>query len=221
MNEDKELSVVQTETEPSVVETGTDTHTEPTTQTKPEEEQEQGQGDGAELLGKDKQKTEEKPEATLPDKYEFDCPEGVSIDETAVEEITPILKELKCDAKTAQKLADLHFKQLKAVIDKQNAEFDNTKKEWAKQLKTDSEIGGPDLNNNITYGVRLLNKFGSQDLKTLLVDTGLDRNPAMVKFLVKVGKELGEDSWVDSGRQGAARAETVSDVAKLLFDKTV
>lgn len=219
MNEDKEISVVQTEAEPSVVEAGTEVQTEPTKQT--EHEGEQGQGDRTELSGKNEQNSEEKPEATLPEKYEFNCPEGVSIDETAVEEITPILKELKCDAKTAQKLADLHFKQLKAVIDKQNAEFDNTKKEWAKQLKTDSEIGGPDLNNNITYGVRLLNKFGSQDLKTLLVDTGLDRNPAMVKFLVKVGKELGEDSWVDSGRQGAARAETVSDVARLLFDKTV
>ena len=219
MNENNGISVVQAEPEPSVVEAGTETQTEPTTQTKPEGEQ--GQGDGAELSGKNEQHPEEKPEASLPEKYEFNCPEGVSIDETAVEEITPILKELKCDAKTAQKLADLHFKQLKAVIDKQNAEFDNTKKEWAKQLKTDSEIGGPDLNNNITYGVRLLNRFGSQDLKNLLVDTGLDRNPAMVRFLVKVGKELGEDSWVDSGRQGAARAETVSDVAKLLFDKTV
>lgn len=219
MNEDNGISVVQAETEPSVVESNTETQTEPTASTEPEEKQ--GQGEGAEPSGKSEAAPEEKPEGNLPDKYEFECPEGVSIDETAVEEITPILKELKCDAKTAQKLADLHFKQLKAVIDKQNAEFDNTKKEWAKQLKTDSEIGGPDLNNNITYGVRLLNKFGSQDLKNLLVDTGLDRNPAMVKFLVKVGKELGEDSWVDSGRQGAARAETVSDVAKLLFDKTV
>lgn len=173
---------------------------------------------GTEPVPADDKKAEE---PVAPEKYEFAFPEGFTADQSAIDEITPILQGLKCDNATAQKLADYHFKQMAALIDRQTAELESAKAQWTKELRADSEIGGPRFNDNLAYGSRLLNKYGSDDLKTLLVDTGLDRNPAMVKFLVKVGKVLGEDSWADSGAHGTSVPQSAEDVAKILFNKTL
>lgn len=155
-----------------------------------------------------------------PEKYELKAPEGLAVDEAAMSEVTPILQGLKCDQATAQKLADFHFKQLRGVL----AQGEKVRAEaiagWERELRADPDIGGPKLMENMSYGTKLLNKYGTPELGKLLVDFGLDRNPTMVKFLVTVGKRFAEDHWADGGRHGTP-VKTADDVAKLLFDKSL
>lgn len=169
----------------------------------------------------EKKGAEEKPEApVVPEKYEFSFPEGVTADDEAVEGVTSILKELKCDNATAQKLLDMHCAQLQKFVAAQNKAADEERGRWLKALKNDPDIGGQSLKENLSYGSKLLQKYGDKDLTDLLVNTGLDRHPAVAKFLVKVGKEFAEDHWADSGRHGNA-VKSADDVAKILFDKTL
>ncbi|MGI6076174.1 MAG: hypothetical protein ACOYD9_07405 [Pyramidobacter sp.] len=163
---------------------------------------------------------EAKQEPAVPEAYTFAMPEGFEVDDVAVEAVTPILKELKCSQEVAQKLADFHFGQIKAFADAQERAREEAIAQWTKELKTDGEIGGPNLKQNLLYGTRLLQRFGSADLDALLMQSGLDRNPAMVRFLVAVGREFAEDRWADGGKHGPA-AVTAADVAKKIFDKTL
>jgi len=156
-----------------------------------------------------------------PEKYEFAMPEGYVVDEAAMEQITPVLKEIGVSQEAAQKLADFHFAQMKAYADAQAKAREETIAQWTRELKADKDIGGPDLKQNLLYGTRLLNKFGSADLDTLLQQSGLDRNPTMVRFLVAVGREFSEDRWADGGKHGPAGDMTPDAVAKQLFDKTL
>lgn len=170
--------------------------------------------------GKDAVADAKEPAPAVPEAYKFEMPEGFELNETALEEITPVLKELKLTQEQAQKLADWHFAQLKSMEDAQVKARASVIDQWTRELKADREIGGPDLKANLLYGTRLLNRFGSADLDSLLQQSGLDRNPVMVRFLVAVGKEFAEDRWADGGKHGPA-VMGPGEVAKQLFDKTL
>lgn len=167
---------------------------------------------------KSETKSDDKPAA--PEKYEFAMPEGFVVDEAAVEAVTPILKELNCSQETAQKLVDLHFAQIKAMQEAQEKAKAETLAQWAKEIRADKDIGGPNVLQNLLPGTRLIDRFGSPDLKELLQESGLDRHPAVVRFLVAVGREFSEDRWADGGKRGPAGVMTPEAVAKQIFDNT-
>lgn len=164
---------------------------------------------------------EPEPKPAAPEKYEFAMPEGYTVDEAAVEAVTPILKELNCSQETAQKLVDLHFAQIRAMQEAQEKAKAETLARWAKEIRADKDIGGPNVLQNLLPGTRLLNKFGSPALTELLQQTGLDRHPAVARFLVAVGREFAEDRWADGGKRGPAGGMTPEAVAKQIFDKTL
>ena len=61
--------------------------------------------DDTSLLGK---QGEPEPETVeVPEKYEFNMPEGRELDSEMVEKFTPVLKDLKISQEGAQKLAEL------------------------------------------------------------------------------------------------------------------
>ena len=167
---------------------------------------------------KSETKSNDKP--AVPEKYEFAMPEGFVVDEAAVEAVTPILKELNCSQETAQKLVDLHFAQIRAMQEAQEKAKAETLAQWAREIRADKDIGGPNIMQNLLPGTRLLNRFGSPALNELLQESGLDRHPAVVRFLVAVGKEFAEDRWADGGKRGPAGVMTPEAVAKQIFDNT-
>lgn len=167
---------------------------------------------------KSETKSDDKP--AVPEKYEFTMPEGFVVDEAAVEAVTPILKELNCTQETAQKLVDLHFAQIRAMQEAQEKAKVETLAQWAKEIRADKDIGGPNVLQNLLPGTRLLDRFGSPALNELLQQSGLDRHPAVVRFLVAVGREFAEDRWADGGKRGPAGVMTPEAVAKQIFDNT-
>ena len=210
------ISVVNAEPANDDISIVTQQDTEPAPQD-PEPTQEPAKEPETEPAKETEPKEPAKP--VVPEKYEFAMPEGYTVDETAVEAVTPILKELGCSQETAQKLVDLHFAQIKAMQEAQEKAKAETLAQWAKEIRTDKDIGGPNVLQNLLPGTRLLDRFGSPDLKELLQQSGLDRHPAVVRFLVAVGREFTEDRWADGGKRGPA-ARSVDAVAKQIFDKT-
>lgn len=147
----------------------------------------------------------EEEKSSVPEKYELSMPEGWTVDEKALEAFTPIMKELGCSNEQAQKLADVFIQQVSARRSADIELLSNEVKRWEEELKNDEEIGGAKLNENLSYTAKVLMKYGGPDVRQLLDDTGLGSHPGFVKMLVKLGRAVSDDEWVD-GTQGAAKS---------------
>jgi hypothetical protein len=84
---------------------------------------------------------------------------------------------------------------------------------WTEQVKTDKEIGGDKLAENLGVARKAIDTFGSPELKALLNSTGLGNHPEVVKLAFKVGKAISEDGFVS----GSPKGNTTNDPAKKLF----
>lgn len=142
-------------------------------------------------------KGEQKPEKVIPEKYEFKLPEGRSLDETLMNEATPILKQLGASQEDAQALAGLLVKQQIA----QEANYQKIIDGWREQSV--KELGSnPD--EQLAYAAKFYQKFAGEDeaeVRQILKDTGLGNHPKIVKMFIKAGKHFSNDSFVTGTNQ--------------------
>lgn len=155
-----------------------------------QQQQEDNKGEGEQG---DKNKT---PELKAPEKYEFTAPEGAELDSKAVELFEPVARELDLSNEQAQKLAGL-WPQLQEQMQQRQAEsWGQQVEKWAADTKTDKEIGGDKLTAAVGHAQKALDTFASKEFREFLDTTGLGNHPEMVRAFAKVGKLMGEDSFV-------------------------
>ncbi len=147
-------------------------------------------------------------EPQVPESYEYKMPEGIELDKAAADEFTAIAKELKLDQATAQKVADIGAK----MAQRQTEAHVKLVESWVEQVKTDSEIGGDKLDENLAIARKAIDAFGTPELKDVLNSTGLGNHPAVIKAFYKAGKAISEDKFVAGSPKGAP-----TDVAKIMF----
>lgn len=147
-------------------------------------------------------------EAQVPESYEFAMPEGVQLDKTAADEFTAIAKELKLDQATAQKVADIGAK----MAQRQTEAHTKLVETWTEAVKSDKEIGGDKLAENLGVARKALETFGTPELKDVLNMTGFGNHPEVIKAFYKIGKAISEDRFVTGGAKGPE-----TDVAKRMF----
>jgi hypothetical protein len=148
------------------------------------------------------------PEAVAPESYEFAMPEGVQLDKTAADEFTAIAKELKLDQATAQKVADVGAK----MAQRQTEAHTKLVETWTEAVKSDKEIGGDKLAENLGVARKALDAFGTPELKDVLNATGFGNHPEVIKAFYKIGKAISEDRFVTGGAKGPE-----TDMAKRMF----
>lgn len=148
-------------------------------------------------------------EPVVPEAYDLKMPDGVELDQAATTEFTAIAKELKLDQAAAQKLADIGAK----MAQRQAQAHAQLVETWTEQVKTDKEIGGDKLAENLGVARKAIDTFGSPELKALLNSSGLGNHPEVVKLAFKVGKAIREDRFVS----GSPKGNTTNDPAKKLF----
>jgi hypothetical protein len=148
-------------------------------------------------------------EPVVPEAYDLKMPDGVELDQAATTEFTAIAKELKLDQAAAQKLADIGAK----MAQRQAQAHAQLVETWTEQVKTDKEIGGDKLAENLGVARKAIDTFGSPELKALLNSSGLGNHPEVVKLAFKVGKAISEDRFVS----GSPKGNTTNDPAKKLF----
>jgi hypothetical protein len=155
------------------------------------------------------QTTETKTEEVkVPDSYELQMPEGIELDKAAADEFTTIAKELKLDQAAAQKLADIAAKQAQRQVEAHTRLVET----WVEQVKSDKDIGGDKLEENLGIARKALETFGTPELRDVLNASGLGNHPEVIRAFVKAGKAISEDRFVT----GAAKGND-TDPAKKLF----
>lgn len=157
-------------------------------------------------------KAEDQP-AGAPEAYEpFVMPEGVALDEEVSGEFTELAKTLNLPQDKAQAVADLGVKLQQRINDQQVAVAQQIVADWAKQTKSDPDLGGTKLPEVTRVAQLARDTYGTPELKQLMNDTGLGNHPEVIRFFHKVGATLAQD-----GIHGGGASVTRSP-ADILFD---
>jgi hypothetical protein len=153
-----------------------------------------------------------KPDASVPEKYDFKFEDGVQVDGEAVGEFEGIAKELGLKQDQAQKVADLGAKMAQKWQAQQVEQIQKVQSEWANQARTDKEFGGDTLGQNLSVAKQALDTFATPELKQLLNESGLGNHPEVIRVFYRVGKSVSEDRFVSG-----SKASSAADPAKRLF----
>ena len=146
-------------------------------------EEDKGKSEGEGQAGEDKSQ-EQKP--GVPEKYEYQLPEGIQITPELDAKFTSIAKDLGLNQDQANKLIGLHTSILQSQIADHEKQIDT----WAGECKKRGLSGKEQLAD----AVRAVDTFGGGEFKDLLVQTGLQNHPAMQHFLQNIGGLLHEDT---------------------------
>lgn len=150
----------------------------------------------------DKPTTAEPPKETpqVPEKYDLKLPENSILDSGVVDQLAAIAKQNGFSNEQAQKILD---EQSAAVS---QAVQDRATK-WVEQLKSDKELG-PQLSRKVELASRVVNRFGSEELKQELNRSGFGNHPELVRILSRIGEAMAEDSLINPSTPPKERKPT-------------
>ena len=138
------------------------------------------------------------PDEVAPDKYEFVPPEGMTFDAEFIERYSVVAKDLNLPQAKAQELL---VKMTKTVADRQQSRLVEATAEWGRASAADAEFGGDKFNSNLKTASGLVDRFGTKEFKALLRDTGLGNHPEVIRFMVRAGTAMKEESFVGGAAQ--------------------
>lgn len=130
-----------------------------------------------------------------PEKYEFKLPEGVTLDEKALGEVTPLFKEANVTQEQAQKFVDYQMAREANAAKVQQEAWAKINTDWVATAKADKEIGGTEAKFNESLGLAktAIKAFGNEEFSKMFNATGVGNHPEFIRFMAKVGKAIGED----------------------------
>jgi hypothetical protein len=133
--------------------------------------------------------------------YEFNLPEGVQFADGEVDAFKTVAKELKLPKDGAQRILDIATAREQARAD----EFQKTVSGWAEATKADKELG---KDENLAIAQKTVETFGTPELKAVLNSSGLGNHPEVVRLLLKIGRQISEDTIVGKGNGSNAARDT-------------
>jgi hypothetical protein len=145
-------------------------------------------------------KTEAKAEQ--PAAIELKLPKDSLLSADHVKELADFAKANGIKPEIAQQMLETQSKAVAAHQAKLQAQHVAQVETWDKELTADKDIGGEKIQANMDLGRRALEKFGSPELIETLRSTGYNSFPPLVKFMVQIGKAMGEDR-IATGTQAA------------------
>lgn len=153
----------------------------------------------------DKAKTETKDaSAGAPEKYEaFTVPDGVKLDEKAIEAAQSIFKELNLSQEQAQKLVAFQAEQMKAGAEAGVKQYEDLRNEWRNETSKNKDLGdGNDLKPSVKANIgRALDLVLSADERKAFNEaadlTGAGDHPAILAAFNKLASRIGEGKLVN------------------------
>lgn len=137
-----------------------------------------------------------KQPAGAPEKYEFQTPEGATIDAKVLDQFSEVAKELNLPQESAQKILD----KVGPVMAARQAEVvQAARTQWLTDSKADAEFGGAKLEENLAIAMKAREAFGTPELTALLNQSGLGDHPEIIRAFYRAGKAISEDRMVGGG----------------------
>lgn len=176
--------------------------------------------------------------AGAPDEYEaFNLPDGMDIDQSALDAATPLFKEMDISQQDAQKLVDVFVQAQEAQSEAISEQFRQTQEEWAGACKNHAEYGGDKYDGTVANIHKLYDLvFGDKprdpgtnasddvveaylnhpniQFRAMLTQSGLGNNPQLFELLATISKHVGEAGF-DLGSPPPKGSE--KDRAELMY----
>jgi len=140
-------------------------------------------------------------------KFELKLPEGSHLAADAVERAVARAKELKLTPEEAQ--ADLQHESdlVKTFVEGEKVKVSKQVTAWIDESKKDAEIGGDRFLANAEISKRVVQRFGTEQFKKALNESGLGNHPELIRVFTRIGKAMTEDQLVlPSGNPMAPRS---------------
>lgn len=147
-------------------------------------------------------------------KYALTMPEGVTVDQALLDELSPEFKAAGLTGKQAQALADKYIARKTAEAKAQGEAWAKTTSDWVDAAKADPEIGGAKWDGTVKAASGIVGRFGNDALKEYLNASGAGNHPEMIRFMAKVGAMIGEDKPAISETPGS---KVKADSATILY----
>lgn len=132
----------------------------------------------------------------VPVQYNFKEEFGFSADDST--RLTDVFKQAKLSQEQADILLNAYHGDLvnagQVLEQELQTAIVNQRNTWANQVKADSELGGQNFANTKLNIGRVMQQFGTPELKNFLNQSGLGYNPDFVRFMNKVGTLIGNDT---------------------------
>ena len=140
----------------------------------------------------------------VPENYEFNLGEGLTITDEQKTAFTAIAKEAKLSQAQADSLLKMHSEIINGYM---HAAEDAIEKNIAECQKL-----GLTSQENLGFARTVVDTFGGSEAMQVLIDTGAINHPAVCKLFVTIGQLISEDKPADThvgGGKGTPRAEDI------------
>lgn len=140
----------------------------------------------------------------VPENYEFNLGEGLTITDEQKTAFTAIAKDAKLSQAQADSLLKMHSEIINGYL---HAAEDAVEKNIAECQKL-----GLTSQENLSFARTAVNTFGGSEAMQVLIDTGAINHPAVCKLFVTIGQLISEDKPADThvgGGKGTPRAEDI------------
>lgn len=140
----------------------------------------------------------------VPENYEFNLGEGLTITDEQKTAFTAIAKDAKLSQAQADSLLKMHSEIINGYM---HAAEDAIEKNIAECQKL-----GLTSQENLGFAKTAIDTFGGSEAMQVLIDTGAINHPAVCKLFVTIGQLISEDKPADThvgGGKGTPRAEDI------------
>lgn len=140
----------------------------------------------------------------VPENYEFNLGEGLTITDEQKTAFTVIAKDAKLTQAQADSLLKMHSEIINGYM---HAAEDAVEKNIAECQKL-----GLTSQENLGFARTAVDTFGGSEAMQVLIDTGAINHPAVCKLFVTIGQLISEDKPADThvgGGKGTPRAEDI------------
>ena len=159
--------------------------------------------DFADSLNVNEQEQAKEPEQqqeTAPEHYVLKNANGEDVEPQELEMMSRMFKDVNLSQEQAQKLYSAYEKEQGSFIEQSQKAFNQMRDDWFNQTISDPQIGGQNIGQTKLCIKRVMQQCGNKELSEFLNKTGLGFNPAMVRFMTKVGELLGNDNHFVQGQ---------------------
>jgi hypothetical protein len=139
-------------------------------------------------------KVEDAPQAPEPLTWEaIKLPEGITVDDEAKQSFLDIMNDDKATpAERAQKLVDLQTSLMQKGADATYQAWTDMQTQWQDEVRADPVIGGEKLAPVLGEVSKLIDKYGSPEVRQIMDLTGAGNNIHVIRMLHNMAKDLSE-----------------------------
>ena len=140
----------------------------------------------------------------VPESYEFNLGEGLTITDEQKTAFTAIAKDAKLSQAQADSLLKMHSEIINGYM--------HAAEDAVEKIIAECEKLGLTSQVNLGFARTAVNTFGGSEAMQVLIDTGAINHPAVCKLFVTIGQLISEDKPADThvgGGKGTPRAEDI------------